>query len=309
MAIRIENFGGPIVWFFRKNFSKYTSKIALEYAARMYNKVTANYIHNFNDSSDGPLFKIVNIETINRCNGKCAFCPANVWEEKRSLKKMDEALFRDIVDQLYELKWQGQMFLNVNNEPLLDGNIIDYSHYAKERLGESVILSMFTNGTMLTIEKLEELSESLDVLIINNYSKDYKLTEKNKQIYSHVKKNKERFSNINITIKRRYSEEILATRAGNAPNKKTKDNNVNTPCIYPFVDLTIFPDGKVGLCCNDCLEITDYGNVREQNLVAIWRGKKFEEVRRKMESGRQNYMFCKECDVVDSGIREKIISE
>ncbi len=29
------------------------------------------------------VFRILNLETVNRCNGKCAFCPANVRDEKR----------------------------------------------------------------------------------------------------------------------------------------------------------------------------------------------------------------------------------
>ena len=307
MSIKINSYGGIITWCFRKKFSQYTSKMALETAAKLYKNKTNKYIKKFGEAENKPLFKIVNIETINRCNGRCAFCPANVKAEKRELKRMDESVFRSIVDQLYELNWKGQIFLNVNNEPLLDDNIFQYARYVKERLGENVSLAMFTNGTMLTIEKLERLAPYLNILIINNYSQKYSLNENNKKIYHYVKKNHKKFDNLHITINRRYSEEILATRAGNAPNKKKKNNNVNTPCIYPYVDLTIFPDGKVGLCCNDCFEVTDYGNVINQSLVEIWLGDRFATVRKQLEKGRQNFEFCKECDVVDTGFREKII--
>lgn len=166
---------------------------------------------------------------------------------------------------------------------------------------------MFTNGTLLSIEKLEQLSENLDVLIINNYSNAYRLSEKNREIYKYVKKNPVKFKNIKITINRRYTDEILATRAGNAPNKRMKNNNVVSPCIYPYTDMTIYPDGKIGLCCNDCYEVTDYGNVLEESLEAIWKNEKFRQVRELMKKGRSNFLFCKECDVVDTGFREDLI--
>ena len=70
-----------------------------------------------------------------------------------------------------------------------------------------------------------------------------------------------------ISISRRYAGEILATRAGNAPNKPKKNNRVSAPCIYPFTDLIIFPDGQVGLCCNDCFEVTGFGDVTQDRLM------------------------------------------
>lgn len=133
------------------------------------------------------------------------------------------------------------------------------------------------------------------------------MNENISQLYWFVKKNPQRFKNIKITINRRYSKEILSTRAGNAPNKKKRNNNVVDTCIYPYTDITIFPDGKVGLCCNDCFEVTDYGNVNETPLLNIWKGEKLAAVRKQMIHGRLNVPFCTECDVVDSGFREKLI--
>lgn len=67
--------------------------------------------------------------------------------------------------------------------------------------------------------------------------------------------------------------------------------------------------GKVGLCCNDCFEITNYGNVETQKLSEIWNCAEFVYVREQMQKGRQYFEFCKECDVVDTGFREKIIGK
>lgn len=111
MPIKINSFGGIVSWYFRKHFSQYTSKIALETAAVVYKKRVIEYIEKFNASEIKPLFRIVNIETINRCNGACAFCPANVRDEKRPLKRMDETMFRSVVDELCEMSWEGWVVL------------------------------------------------------------------------------------------------------------------------------------------------------------------------------------------------------
>ena len=83
---------------------------------------------------------------------------------------------------------------------------------------------------------------------------------------------------------------------------------MKAPCIYPFTDLIIFPDGQVGMCCNDCFEVTAFGDVTQDRLRDIWRNEKFTELRKAMRQGREHYPFCVECDVVDAGSREKIIA-
>jgi hypothetical protein len=98
-----------------------------------------------------------------------------------------------------------------------------------------------------------------------------------------------------IIIARRYSKEVLSTRAGNTPNKPIKDNHITSPCIYPYTDMIVFPNDNVGICCNDCHEITKMGNVLSENIFDIWRGKEFADFRAKMRSGRTNCVFCKEC--------------
>lgn len=77
----------------------------------------------------------------------------------------------------------------------------------------------------------------------------------------------------------------------------------------PFTDLTIYPDGKVGLCCNDALEKTCYGNVSEQPIYKIWTGGIYRSLRAKIGKDRSLYGFCKGCDFVDAGIRNTFMKE
>lgn len=306
MPIRIRNFGGPLVWVLRKYCSGFTSRIALSVTGKVREKKINGFISDFLKTENIPDFKFLMLETINRCNGICAFCPANVKSESREYKKMSEQLFEKIIEDLADKKWNGSIFLQVNNEPFIDVRILDFASKIKEKLPKCKIC-LISNGTLLTCNKLEQMSTLIDELIINDYSKQYRLSSNIKEIYKYVYKNKDLFRGMNICINRRYSGEILATRAGNAPNKPVKNNRITSPCIYPFTDMIIFPDGKVGMCCNDCREITDFGNAETENLFDIWRNEKFKKLREAMKYGRDNYAFCKECDVVDAGSREKVI--
>lgn len=82
---------------------------------------------------DPPLFQYIEIETYNRCNGVCDFCPVSIKNEKRSLKKMDESLFKKIIDQLSEMDYRGKLAIFSNNEPFLDDRIVTFNRYARNK--------------------------------------------------------------------------------------------------------------------------------------------------------------------------------
>ncbi len=307
MPVRIRSFGGPLTWFLRKHFSGTTSKWMLVFAAESYKRVTRKYIAYFMNQKDTPVFANCMIETVNRCNGTCEFCPANTEDESRPFKKMPDEVYYGIIRQLKEMQWKGKLYLSINNEPFLDKRIVRFAEYAKENL-PGIQTSLVSNGTLLTPEKMDEMAGIVDEIVINDYSEKYALSGQHKAVYQHVKRNRKRFSGMSVTINRRYRREILATRAGNAPNKPVKNNKVSTPCIYPFLDLLIFPDGQAGMCCNDCLEKSHFGDAAGEPLLEIWNGEKFRKLREAMAGGgRNSYPFCRECDVVDAGEREAYI--
>ena len=54
------------------------------------------------DKKSFPLFESIEIETINRCNGTCSFCPINRNDDTRILHKMSDELFYNIIEVRYE---------------------------------------------------------------------------------------------------------------------------------------------------------------------------------------------------------------
>ncbi len=62
---------------------------------------------------DDPLFTAIEIETINRCNGSCGFCPVNRGADPRPFAKMPDELFRAIVDELAGMEYRHAVSLVV----------------------------------------------------------------------------------------------------------------------------------------------------------------------------------------------------
>lgn len=245
-------------------------------------------------SEENHLFHHVEIETVNRCNGGCSFCPVSVKNEKREYAKMNNELFEKIINQLAEINYSGRIALFSNNEPLLDERILDFHKYARESL-PNARMHLYTNGTLLTKEIFLELIKYLDELIIDNYNQNLDLIPASKMIKAYAEDNPEIKQKVTIVL--RKPNEILTSRGGDAPNRTEVNIEKGISCVHPFQQLIIRPDGKVSLCCNDPLGKSTMGDVNEETLLDIWYGEKFSNVRKKILNGRENYEHCRRCDV------------
>lgn len=256
-----------------------------------------------------PLFSKVEIETVNRCNNNCPFCPVNAKEDPRPYKIMDMALFRKIIDDLSDLNYLGVISLFSNNEPLIDNRIFDFCEYSKKKL-PLAFHYLYTNGILLNQQKLDKLMKNLDYLVIDNYDDSLTMKKNIAEIYEYCKKrniyseqvnfpmyngvtNKER-----VEIHLRKQNEILSNRAGQAPNKKTEIKTLNASCILPFCQMVIRPDGKVSLCCNDALGSMTLGDLNRSSLSVVWYGEKYELLRKNILKSRALIPLCKNCDVI-----------
>lgn len=253
-------------------------------------KVIRNF-YRIEKTGEIPLFHAVEIETVNRCNGVCPFCPVNKNSDTRPFHKMAWSLFQKIIDELRELDYSGNLAIYSNNEPFLDERITEFTKCAREALPNANIY-LFTNGTLLTLEKYKEIIPYLDYLHIDNYSDTLELTKPVKEIYEYSRESNEREKAV---IYLRKQNEVLTSRGGQAPNKgKTK--GLSIPCLLPFQQFIIRPDGKVSLCCNDALGKYTMGNVSQQSMQEIWEGTEFQKIRAKLYKGRRKLLLCNECD-------------
>ncbi|MCR5178465.1 MAG: radical SAM protein [Lachnospiraceae bacterium] len=306
MPIKINNFMGKFGWNMRKYFPKLASGAYLTLQFLTRRREQKLYCDYFLNAAETPKPNVVNIETINRCNSTCAFCTANIHAEKRPLRKIDEDLYRSIIDQLADWGYEGHLTLYGNNEPLLDPRIVDFHRYAREKLPNSFIF-MSTNGLILSKEKLDEIKPYVNQIIINNYCMDMKLHKNIQEIYDYVTAHPEEYADVEILIQMRYLQEVLTNRAGSAPNKKATERVIKETCLLPFTDMWIMPNGKIGLCCCDNYETTDFADLTKVSLKEGWESEKFTAVRKKIAEGRQNVDFCKHCDFIDAGFRMQMV--
>ena len=306
MAIRISSFLGKFGFWARVKFPKLSSEAYLKLQFVTRGKAQREYTSYFLSQKEAPMPNVVNIETINRCNSTCAFCTANIHAEKRPFRLMDLDLYKSIIDQLADWGYKGHLTLYGNNEPLLDKRIVELHRYAREKLPDCFIF-MSTNGLILNMEKLKALQPYLDQLIINNYANEYKLHKNIQQIYDYAREHQEEFRDIDIVIQMRYLQEVLTNRAGSAPNKQATEKVVEETCLLPFTDMWIMPNGKVGLCCCDNYEVTDFGDLTTTSLKECWNSPKMRAAREAIAEGRQHYPFCKHCDFIDAGFRMTLV--
>ncbi len=303
--IKVTSFMGPLGFYLRKYAPNLSSTLYLGLQSKMRDTRSEEYIHErLKMQEDGVIYPLyVAIETVNRCNGVCAFCPANKYAEKRPYAMMSDELFHKILDEVAGWPdWHGVFSLYVNNEPFIDPRMGQMLTESRKALPGAIML-LFTNGSLLTKELMDVIAESVDVCYINNYSESYSLNPKVQEAYEYARSDPKRFEKVKIVIQKRYSREVLTSRAGNSPNKPKATTVVKAPCLIPYTDLTIYPGGQVGLCCSDVMETQDFGNCTGTSLLDIYNGEKMKAVRRAMEKGRDKIPICKGCDFIDSGIR------
>ncbi len=243
--------------------------------------------------ADVPLFNNIEIETINRCNGTCSFCPVNKFKDIREEKIMDIGLFEKIIAQLEDLNYSGRLALFSNDEPLLDERIIELSKYAREHLPYAQI-HMFSNGTLFTLQKFIALLPYLDELIIDNYSKKLQLIKPCREIKEYVEAHPEIQKKVVIIL--RKPNEILTSRGGDAPNRKNMVSYEHAACALPFQQLVVRPDGKVSLCCNDPYGKCTLGDLNQQSILEVWYGPQYNMLRKCIAEGRSQWDHCRNCD-------------
>ena len=249
------------------------------------------------------LFSWIEIETINRCNSTCAFCPVNRRDDPRPLVSMSDTLFTKILDDLGSLGYSGRLALYSNNEPLLDESIVERVRLARHTCPDAYIF-IYTNGTLLSTDLAWRLIEAgIDLIRVDNYSDRLRLHRNIRQLVRDFQHPPyaEHAAKIRIVI--RKLNEVLSNRGGTAPNKSPLQDHTyryyhSASCRYPFDQMVIRPDGKVSLCVNDAYGRVTLGDAARQSLTEIWQGEAYRRLRDELTlNGRRNLPVCSTCDV------------
>jgi radical SAM protein with 4Fe4S-binding SPASM domain len=250
-----------------------------------------------------PLFDSIEIETINRCNSRCSFCPANVDADPRPLARMSDELFRKIIDDLAALRFHDHILFHSNNEPFLDKKLVPRIAYARQKCPHA-LLGIYTNGTPLNPALLiRALDAGLDEIVIDNYSDDLELHANVHACIAELEKPEHAQHRHKVEVRIRPLTEVLSNRGGSAPNKSTSTFHdyrryLDVGCPIPFRQMVVRPTGEVSLCCNDALGEVTLGDLRRQSVAEVWNSEAFRKLRAELlRAGRRNLKLCNACDV------------
>jgi len=287
------------LWYIIKTFLKSISlyRLYAKYKKSSFSKeITKDQEEFFKNK---PLFTHVEIETVNRCNNDCSFCPVNKHADTRVYKKMEETLFKKIIDELSVLNYDRDISFYSNNEPLLDDRIYEFVKYSKEHIPKANHI-LYTNGIMINVDRYEKLFASgLDFLLIDNYADDGELIKPVQVVYDYYKSNENIHSNKTKIVLRRKTE-VLSNRGGTSPNAK-ESKVLDLSCYLPFKQLIIRPDGKVSLCCYDSYGKTEMGDLNKMSIKDLWYSKKhFGLLTHLYKRGRKGISICEKCDAAAS---------
>jgi len=240
-----------------------------------------------------PLPASIEIETYNKCNGDCDFCPINKNLDTRKHVYMEKELFYSIIAQLKELGFNGQVNAFSNNEPLLDERIFDFVRHMKQELPNATKI-LFTNGLLLNLDKFLELIPNLDIMVIDHYYEGkLELRENIKKIAKYCLEHPELHNKVKIQTINKHM--LRNNRGGNSKNRKFT-YKLKSSCIYPFAQFIIRPTGQISLCCNDALGQNTLGDLSKEKLIDVWHGEKYQKMRKLMLKSRQAINICKNCD-------------
>ena len=266
--------------------------LLIRWRDRRYRRQQSGVFERLNGLTEKPSH--IEIETINRCNGTCAFCPVNRDDDPRTYQRMPEDLFHRIIDELADWGYGGSLRLYSNNEPFLDKRIFAFAEVARARLPDAyhVIIS---NGTALNVEKAVRILPFLSHLIINDYGTNYQLHDNIKAIIDHLNQHRPDLAGKLIVGLRRINE-VKTNRAGEAPNRLNQSAVYRSRCAYPFFQMVILPDGKLSLCCNDAIGQVTLGDVSRSSIREAWASDARKEVQERMLRGRDHIGLCAGCD-------------
>jgi radical SAM protein with 4Fe4S-binding SPASM domain len=282
LVVKINDVASDEDEYYRKMGSAITNSISYM------NRLVQSYYRNI------PLFSYIEIETFNRCNGRCEFCRVNVRNDPRDPIKMDTRLFEKIIGELKELGYKGRFSFYSNNEPLLDDRIYDFIQYAREQLPHCH-LRINTNGTLLEMDKFLRLEKLLDEIVIDNYTEDLELMPISREIKHYCEEHPWLIRK--VTINCVSPKAVRSSRGSSAPNRNRIGDYVNCTCLCPFTQLIIRPDGKLSLCCSDALGKFTMGDLNDQTILEAWYGKEYQLIRDLIYKGRNNIDICEHCDV------------
>ena len=263
-------------------------------------------------SDGGEYPRLVCIETTNHCNALCSFCPNNALS--RSKTHMSDDLFEKIVEDCREFPLEAvEPFMQ--GEPFADPKIIPRMEHIRRRLPDTK-LRVYSNGNALTPKRIDQLiGLGIDHLYISVNTLD---EDKYKDLMGlRLKKTLDNLEYLTDPVRKKKVANDMTFRMTRLENTTLEDQDnfldyckqrkvrpfivglfnykgdigtdlpaPNYPCEH-ITRLDILASGKVTLCCQDQDGEYSWGDVNQQSVLEVYRGKVATWYREMHRTGRR----------------------
>ena len=244
----------------------------------------------------------------------------SLFPRKQEFMPID--LLNQILSQLKEIHYAGQIMLNFFNEPLLDGHLADKIRLIREKLPYSWI-AFNSNGDFLTPQLLEELLDAglnqIRVTLHTSPEERYEDSDRKNVMRLFLRnlgleewferRTETEGRNITLEIPFSSSKRLIVLcdnwlaygndRGGTLTHMKGGQRIC--PCVNPFREVFIAYDGTIKPCCNIYFGAKDvYGNVGEQSLWDIYFGAELSAFRRGLFTFSPKSNGCRTCNTADN---------
>ncbi len=277
--------------------------------------------------------KSILIETSNRCQGQCLFCPYSSIRKQEKTIYLDFSRYQEIINEIANYNIQRLTLFN-NNEPLLDQRIYDFIQYAYEKM-PNLEITLSTNGRLLTRNTLLKLKKSgltyLYISIPTVNESEYQMIMGNniKKIVSLLNciNDKEIIKMIRIAVPRtkfynidelndklkKYlicSWDLEYKESWNIDDSFSiisDDEKYLGPCDRPLDQMVISSNGDVIICCRDWKYDNIVGNIYFDSVYNIWHSKKMKNIQKLIiEQNYDEIACCKDCNMnINSYVRRR----
>lgn len=270
------------------------------------------------DGGAGMRKPILQLETINACNAKCTFCA--MPSQKKRRKPITDSLFSKIID---DAKSYGitQIMPFLNGEPMLDEKLSARIKEINEKIPEAFV-SFFSNGSLLSSEKIEELSKvnvaavNFSINAITDKGRTAVMGMPLEATVANILAYQKKCPKVHITVSALMDTTLLTpdemrefTRFwqekrikpnlffnGNWAGKTRKTFNAEGCCERPSSMLTVLSNGSVALCCYDLDGEVSFGDLNTQTIKEIWESPEMEHYRFLNDAGRRSELtLCQNC--------------
>ncbi len=241
-----------------------------------------------------PMPTWVELSLIDVCNRKCSFCPK--VDDKiapDTFQKMTRKIIDEIHDQLSKIHYKGKIALCGYGEPLLHKDI----NYIVKKLSNVCKVEIITNGDVLTAKKLQDLYISdVSKVLVSMYDGPEQIEKfKKMAINANVPEDM-------VILRDRWYDKHddfgvkLTNRAGTVSAGDQVKIGEHKDCYYPTYQFLIDWDGNVYLCPQDWQRKNSMGNIMQEDIFKIWKGKTLTNYRKNLLSGKRCQNPCKSCN-------------